>query len=98
MDRKQQLSTRIDRKSQLAITDRKLQLSDLITVRRTGNVSLKRTVDDNFWVVSLSNQRVFTYKSSTWAKNKYRRLCVITGIVDDIGSFDEEEDDLCEKQ
>jgi hypothetical protein len=81
-------------------TERKIQLSDLITVKRNGNIALQRSDDENIWVVTLNHsQRTYTYKSSTWARNKYRRLLVVTGIIDENTPFDDdEEEDLCEKK
>jgi hypothetical protein len=78
--------------------ERKMQLSDLITIKRTGNVSLKHNPNENFWVVTLGYQRTYTYKSSTWAQNKYRRLLIVNGIIDEDSPLAEEEGELCEKQ
>lgn len=76
---------------------RKMELSDLITIKRAGNVSLKHDPTRNDWYVMLGYQRAYKYRSSTWAQNKYRRLLVTNGILDDDHPV-YEEGELCEKQ
>jgi hypothetical protein len=91
------MTRKIKRMSDIIPAEKKLQLADLVTYERQGNVSLKHNPDKSFWVVTLGHKKVYTYKSSTWAQNKYRRLLIISGIIDERDLL-ERDGDLCEKE
>lgn len=59
---------------------RKMELGDLVTVKKHGRVILQRNEDKDFWIVAEGHQRIWQYKSSTWAENKYSRLLSVNGF------------------